>query len=77
MAMAIILKVLFMMKKEGNGYNCRRRRKSRGKKGRDVCQRQGRLELWEEQKNQELYFDVGCQWEVCPVLYACTMADCQ
>ena len=77
MAMAIILKVLLMMKKEGNGYNCRRRRKGHGKKGRDVCQRQGKLELWEKQKSQELYFEVGCQWEVRPVSYACSMADWQ
>ncbi len=41
-------------------------------KGRDVCQRQGKLELWEKQKSQELYFEVG--WEVRQVLYACTMA---
>jgi hypothetical protein len=50
----------------------RQRGKGRGKKGRDVCQRQGKLELWGKQKSQELYFEVG--WEVRPVLYACTMA---
>ena len=67
MAMAIILKVLFMRKKEGKVG------KAAGKKeGRDVCQRQGKLELWGKQKSQELYFEVG--WEVRPVLYACMMA---
>jgi hypothetical protein len=72
MAMAIILKALFTRKKEGKGYNCRQRGKGRGKKGRDVCQGQSKLELWGKQKSQELYFEVG--WEVRPVLYACTMA---
>jgi len=52
----------------------RQRGKGRGKKGRDVCQRQCKLDLWGKQKSQELYFEVG--WEVRPVLYACTMAVC-
>jgi hypothetical protein len=67
-AIASILKVFFMTKKERKVYNVKQRggEAAGAEAEREAGQTQG--ELWEEAEALE------GTWEVCPVLYVCTMA---